>query len=153
MRTRTRLAVLTLAFAAAAPAVAAQETKAPQDSTQQKAARPRRGDRNRLTQDDIATAGGGATALDVIRRLRPQWLNPPPGRMASSNVGATGGGSTAIVLYVDDVRQPELEMGLQQVPLAKVFEIRYLDQNRAVQMRGPGHEAGVIEVTTTTRRR
>ena len=35
----------------------------------------------------------------------------------------------------------------------KIIEIRFLDQNRAVQMHGPGHELGVIEVITIDKRR
>jgi hypothetical protein len=38
------------------------------------------------------------------------------------------------------------------VPAAKLVELRYLDQNRGVQMYGPGHEFGVIEVTTVDKR-
>ena len=75
------------------------------------------------------------------------------GRMASSNLGAETGGASQVVVYIDDVRQPDLESALITVPAAKIVEIRYLDQNRALQMRGPGHEAGVIEVSTTDKRK
>src|SRR5689334_882731 len=86
-----------------AAAVPVERAQAQGDSTAQKAPtrRPQRGDRNRLTKDDIAQAGSGSTALDIIRRLRPQWLQPPVGRIASSNADGMGGGSQQIVLYVD----------------------------------------------------
>lgn len=111
-------------------------------------AKKKRGDRNRLLQEEIVEAGATiVTARDAVRLLRPQWLNPPMGRMASSDLVAPGGGARSIILYVDDVRQPDLEV-LTQVKAADIIEMRYLDQNRAVQYRGPGHEAGVIEIKT-----
>lgn len=111
-------------------------------------AKKKRGDRNRLLQEEIVEAGAAiVTARDAVRMLRPQWLNPPMGRMASSNVAGAGGGQQTLVVYVDDVRQPDLEI-LTQVKASDIVEMRYLDQNRAVQYRGPGHEAGVIEIKT-----
>jgi hypothetical protein len=111
-------------------------------------AKKKRGDRNRLLQEEIVEAGTAiVTARDAIRMLRPQWLNPPMGRMASSNIAGAGGGQQTLILYIDDVRQPDLEI-LTQVKSADIVEMRYLDQNRAVQYRGPGHEAGVIEIKT-----
>lgn len=111
-------------------------------------AKKKRGDRNRLLQEEIVEAGAAiVTARDAVRMLRPQWLNPPMGRMASSNVAGAGGGQQTLIVYVDDVRQPDLEI-LTQVKATDIIEMRYLDQNRAVQYRGPGHEAGVIEIKT-----
>ena len=113
----------------------------------------RRGDRNKLTRIELDEAGSAmVTAQDAVRLLRPQWLRPPVGDVASSNVfGGSGGGATEIILYVDGIRQPDLEV-LRMVPAAKLVELRYLDQNRGVQMYGPGHEFGVIEVTTVDKR-
>jgi hypothetical protein len=113
----------------------------------------RRGDRNKLTRIELDEAGSAmVTAQDAVRLLRPQWLRPPVGDVASSNVfGGAGGGATEVVLYVDGIRQPDLEV-LRMVPAGKLVELRYLDQNRGVQMYGPGHEFGVIEVTTVDKR-
>ena len=83
--------------------------------------------------------------------LRSQWLAPPMGRMASSDVRGAGGGRQIVLLYIDDVRQPDLE-SLANIPASRIVEMRYLDQNRAVLLRGPGHESGVIEVTTLDKR-
>lgn len=69
------------------------------------------------------------------------------GRMASSNVGGAGGGASEVVIYVDGTRQPNIEM-LNLLRVAEISEMRYLDQNRSVTLHGPGHEAGVIEITT-----
>jgi hypothetical protein len=131
-----RLVLVVLVLAAVVGSSDAQEAK------------KKRGDRNRLLQEEIVEAGTAiVTARDAIRMLRPQWLNPPMGRMASSNIAGAGGGQQTLILYIDDVRQPDLEI-LTQVKSADIVEMRYLDQNRAVQYRGPGHEAGVIEIKT-----
>ncbi len=113
----------------------------------------KRGDRNRITTDDMAEASGTMnTAFDVIRTMRPQWLSPSRGRTSNSNMdGGVSGGATEVVIYIDDNRQPSIEV-LQTVKASSVVEMRYLEQNRAIQMRGPGHEKGVIEITTTARK-
>ena len=112
-----------------------------------------RSESNILSRSDIEQAGSSIfTAREAVRILRPQWLTPPMGRLASSNVMAGGGGSQEVIVYIDDKRQPDLE-SLATVPSAKIVEIKYLDQNRAVLLRGPGHEAGVIEVTTSDKRK
>lgn len=113
-----------------------------------------KGDRNKLTQEDIAEAGKSImTARDAIRILRPQWMTPPPlGRQASSDILTPGGGAPVIIIYINDIRQPDLD-ALATVPASKIVELKYLDQNRAVLLRGPGHESGVIEVTTVDKRK
>ena len=110
----------------------------------------RRGDRNRLMKDDLTEIAATVnTAYDIVRMMRPNWLNPPGmNRNSASNADGTGGGgATSIVLYINDIRQPTLDE-MRTVKASTVLEMRYLDQNRAIQMRGPGHEMGVIEVTT-----
>ena len=106
-----------------------------------------------LTRADIEQGGSSLfTAREAVRILRPQWLSPPIGRMASSNVMSGGGGGQVVIVYIDDKRQPDLE-SLATVPATRVVEMRYLDQNRAVLLHGPGHESGVIEVTTLDKRK
>ena len=112
----------------------------------------KRGDRYRITTDEIAEAAATVnTAYDAIRTLRPQWLNPPPSRNASSNLDGTSGGGTEIV-YIDGNRQPSLE-ALSTVKTVHLVECKFLEQNRAIQTHGPGHELGVIEITTLNRKR
>lgn len=112
-----------------------------------------RGDRNKITRTEIDEGGATIfTAREAVRLLRPQWLSPPPGRVASSDMLGSGGGRQGVVVYIDDVRQPDLE-ALATVSVARIVELKYLDQNRAVLMRGPGHEGGVIEVTTIDKRK
>ncbi len=131
----------------------APSLEAQQDTTSRAPARRTRGDRSKLTQSDIAGAATVATALDAIRLLRPWWLTPPMGRMASTDLGGDTRAATKIVVYIDDMRQPDLESSLVTVKANEIVEARYLDQNRAVQMRGPGHEAGVIEISTTAKKK
>ena len=106
-----------------------------------------------LTKAEIEQGGASLfTAREAVRILRSRWLNPPLGRIASSNVLTEGGGGQGVIVYIDDVRQPDIE-ALATVPAARILEIKYLDQNRAVLLRGPGHESGVIEVTTIDKRK
>ena len=116
-------------------------------------AQKQRGDRNRLSRDDVAEVASGVnTAYDVVRTLRPQWLAPPNGRNSTATMTGDGGGAKEVVVYIDDLRQQSLD-DLKTVKTAAIIELRYLDQNRAIQMRGPGHELGVIEVITVGRRK
>jgi hypothetical protein len=113
-----------------------------------------RGDRNKITHEELLqSAGLTSTAFDLIQIIRPYWLEPPRGRVASPNGdGFRDGGSdlnftaVEIVVYVDGNRQPSVEQ-LKTLRLVSILEMRYLDQQRALQIRGPGHEKGVIEVT------
>ena len=112
-----------------------------------------RGDRNKLTRVELDEAGTSImTAREAVRILRPQWLSPPLGRMASSDMTGSGGGKQVVVIYVDEKRQPDLE-SLAIIPSARIVEMKYLDQNRAVLLHGPGHESGVIEITTVDKRK
>ena len=138
---KTKFAVLALLLAI----VARPDTL----SAQQK----QRGDRNRISKDDMAEVLASVnTAFDVVRTLRPQWLNPPALRQSTATVMGDGGGATDVVVYVDDLRQQSKD-DLKTVKATTILEIKYLDQNRAIQMRGPGHEMGVIEVTTINKRK
>ncbi len=117
----------------------------------------KRGDRALLTRSDIEEGGGGlTTAFEAIQRLRPNWMRPQVGRTASSGMlDGLGDRSSATprepIVYINEVRQPNLEI-LRTVQSIKVVEMKFLDQNRAVQMLGPGHEAGAILVTTADKR-
>lgn len=138
MRHATRSLLLVLALLACASAAEAQKKG--------------RGDRSKITRSDLDEAGGTVvSALDAVKLLRPQWLNPPMGRMASSAVDpvVTPMTHNAVepVVYIDDMRQPTVDV-LRTVKASTVTEMKYLDQNRAIQMLGPGHEAGAIQVTT-----
>lgn len=119
-------------------------------------AQKNRGDRSKLTRADLNEAGGTAlTAVDAIKLLRPQWLSPPMGRMAPAAVDPVVSPMTrnAVepVIYIDEMRQPTIDV-LRTVKVESIVEMKYLDQNRAIQMLGPGHEAGAIQVTTVNKK-
>ena len=115
------------------------------------AQKKKRGDRMRITQDELAEAGGTVnTAADVIRTLRPQWLGGP--RALGQVFNELSDATAEVVLYIDEIRQPSLNE-LQSVKATSIVEMRFLDRNRAIQLRGMGHEAGVIEITTVDKRR
>lgn len=112
----------------------------------------KRGDQNKITRADLNESGGTiVTAYDAIRILRPRWLNPALAKQASSNVLGGGGGATTLIVYIDGNRQPDVERSLHSVKAAFLVELQYFDQNRSVQEYGPGHEAGVIKVTTVNK--
>lgn len=116
----------------------------------------KRGDRSLITRTDLDEGGSGlTTAQEAIQRLRPNWLRPPMGRNATAGMldglGDREATAREAILYIDVVRQPNLEQ-LRTVQLSRVVEMKYLDQNRAVQLLGPGHEAGAILITTMNKR-
>jgi hypothetical protein len=67
----------------------------------------------------------------------------------SSEYGSASGGNNAIiaVLYIDDVKQTEVEE-MKNVPAATVVEIRYMTGNQAAGRYGAGHEGGAILLKT-----
>lgn len=141
-----RSALLSFAVLVVAPDVVLSQAAVPDAPAP---AKKRRSDNMRITQEDLeGIQGNFVTAVDMIRTLRPRWLNPTMGRMAQAGGdGMPGGGATEIVIYIDGNRQPSMNE-LNTLRAALVREMRYLDQNKAVQNYGPGHEMGVIEVTT-----
>jgi hypothetical protein len=111
-----------------------------------------RADRNHVTKDEIAQAGTTVnTAFELIRMLRPMWLSPPRGSISSANLEGGGGGATEVIIYINDLRQQSIE-DLKTLKAVNVVDMRYLDQNRAIQLKGPGHEMGVIDVTTADKK-
>lgn len=141
-----RSTLVALAVLAVAPDVAVSQAAVPDAPAP---AKKRRSDNMRLTQEDLeGIQGNFVTAVDMIRTLRPRWLNPTMGRMAQAGGdGQPGGGASEIIIYIDGNRQPSMNE-LNTLRAALVKEMRYLDQNKAVQHYGPGHELGVIEVIT-----
>jgi hypothetical protein len=95
-------------------------------------------DRTRIGPDEI-----GATtvhvAYDLVRQLRPQWLTgrgPDSFRQPSE-----------VVVYVDNLRTGGPAM-LQQLSVAVISEITFLDAITATQRYGTGHASGAILVAT-----
>ncbi len=156
--TRSWRSALCLAalFCVVNPLEAQQPTQQPPATAatkQKQAQQKRRGDRSKITKIDLEEVGTGiVTARDAVRVLRPHWLQPPMGSNASANMTGGGNVATEVVIYIDGMRQPDLE-SLNALSALKIVEMRYLDQNRSIALHGPGHEAGVIEVTTIDKRK
>ena len=113
---------------------------------------------------------GGGYRPDVIGRPGSGMGDPPPtgtggssgepkpeGGLSpggssgdkSSEYGSASGGNKGVnaVLYIDDVKQTEIEE-MKNVPAATVVEIRYMTGNQAAGRYGAGHEGGAILLKT-----
>jgi hypothetical protein len=99
------------------------------------AATTSRTSRDVILADEIATSGA-RTAMDAIRRLRPQMLQ---GRGVRE--------TNEIAVYIDGNRTEGTRADLEQIPASQVKEIRYLNGQDATQRFGANHGAGAILVT------
>ncbi|MDH3457574.1 MAG: hypothetical protein OER90_12120 [Gemmatimonadota bacterium] len=86
-----------------------------------------------ISEADIAELSA-ATALDVVRRLRPAWLRV-----------RTGGDEP--VVYIDRTRRGGLEL-LSSLAIEVVQEMSYMSASEATIRFGTGHRGGAILVTT-----
>ena len=91
--------------------------------------------RDVILADEIATSGA-RTAMDAIRRLRPQMLQ---GRGVRE--------TNEIAVYIDGNRTEGTRADLEQIPASQVKEIRYLNGQAATQRFGTHHGAGASLVT------
>ena len=82
-----------------------------------------------------------ANAFEAVTRFRPEFLTRRIDRANGDNADA------APVVYLDGVKQGGLDM-LRSIPIAPVYEIRYLSATAASALFGPFHPAGVISVRT-----
>lgn len=78
--------------------------------------------------------------LDAIRLLRPQMLDKPRGSRT------LGGGMMYPLLVVVDSRRGDVQM-LEQLSVADVKEVRYLEPSRAQDAYGINANGGAIVVT------
>jgi len=101
----------------------------------------------------VGTRGGGSSGSGTggsAGEPRPDAGLPSGsgGDKTSEYGSASGGGSsTTAVLYIDDVKQTEIEE-MRNVPAAAVLEIRYMTGNQAAGRYGAGHEGGAILLKT-----
>ena len=147
MRTRhwlTPLAILTLAGAVTGGA-AAQDQQKP---------KPKRNP-DVISFEEIETIRGDVgSAEDLIRRLRPKFLQvrpsqqlmgsasnpPPPGTIPT---GSQTKQAVTIKVYVNNVQRGSAEV-LRLLPPTGINEIRYLNPSDATSRFGINHEAGAI---------
>ncbi|CAN5413780.1 hypothetical protein BH24GEM3_BH24GEM3_27910 [soil metagenome] len=95
-------------------------------------------DPDRITPEEVA-ATTATIALEVVERLRPQWL-----RSRGPDSFRT---SSRIVVYVNGQPQGGIAV-LRQLPINTIRELQYLNGTIATQRFGTGHGAGVILVQT-----
>ena len=90
-----------------------------------------------LTETEISSVDS-PSALDAIRRLRPQYLQ------TSSTPGAAEGP----VIYVDGIRLAGGVEALRDIAATTIHEIRRLDALDATARYGTGHQGGAILIAT-----
>jgi hypothetical protein len=99
-----------------------------------------RGQRNLITEDEIARVQGGS-AHDVIRLLRPQFLQ----RRGPSSIANPQ--ADLPVVYLDGALYGGINQ-LQAIPSNVIASIEYIDARDATTRWGTGHMGGVIAVWT-----
>lgn len=124
-RQLTLTLVLGAAFAAAQPAEAQKRQ------------------RDRITREEVLESAHRSYDLyQVIRSLRPRFLEPPPGVRSFGNSNAP---YTPIAVYVDGKRDIGIE-ALKSIDPQRVEDVRYLDPERANAEFGPSAANGAIVV-------
>ncbi len=93
------------------------------------------GDPDVITREQIASLNV-STALDVVRRLKPNWLHSRAAR-----------GADELVVYVDAARRGGTE-ALGYVSVEIIEQIRYLSGPDATTRLGTGHRGGAILIQT-----
>lgn len=96
---------------------------------------------NLVAQDEIRSVETGYTALEAVRRLRPEFLS----RHATPTPGDAEEGFA--VVYMDGVRLGGLQT-LANIPVTTIVEIKYLRTSAAADQFGRTHRGGVILVST-----
>lgn len=96
---------------------------------------------NLVAVDEIQSVEPGVTALEAVRRLRPEFLH----RHVTPMPGDAEGGYA--VVYLDGTRLGGPET-LATISAASVIEIRYLRSSAAVEQVGRNHRGGAILVST-----
>jgi len=92
------------------------------------------------------------TALDVIQRLRPNWLRPrSQGTIAGStrnpSSGTVIGDAETAFVFVDEVRFGELG-SLSRISSLNIESIVFISPLDATTRYGTGYTAGIIRVNT-----
>lgn len=91
-------------------------------------------DRNRISSEEMSTVDPGASAMQVIQRLRPNWLR---GRGATQ----VRGGEPPVPVYVNNQRTSNALTGYAA---RDIRELHFLDSINATQRLGTGHPHGAI---------
>ncbi len=101
---------------------------------------------DRMVSAEIEATSGASTAFDLVRRLRPRWLQ-------GGETGSIGGGrvtTQVLLVYLDDNRLGGVE-ALRSLDASGIKSMQYYDAVRAATiLREVGSEpiAGAIVVRT-----
>ncbi|HEX2187970.1 MAG TPA: hypothetical protein VHG51_03680 [Longimicrobiaceae bacterium] len=90
-----------------------------------------------ITRDEVEAAGAG-TAYDLVRSLRPMWLNTRPHSMQNP-------AGDVLKVYLNNTLLGSVD-ALRQIAAADVGSLRYYDVGRANYRFGQGHLNGAIQV-------
>ena len=108
--------------------------------------------RDLITMDEMSRAGV-ANAYDLIKSLRPNWLNAR-GEHSFRETARTQGrsevvtpGVPTVMVYLDNARLGGLET-LRQVMVPSLTSVQYFDAKSATFKWGAGHSHGAILVST-----
>jgi len=98
--------------------------------------------RNVITYDEISMSRtGGASAYDLIQRLRPEYLRSRGTSSLNNPIPVTA------VVYVDEVRFGQIE-SLRALSTEQIREIHYINASDATTRFGTDHVGGAILITT-----
>lgn len=112
-------------------------------------AQAQKGDRNKLTIEEITEKDDITTALEAIKRLRSNWLRIRSSGIAGSSADDRySSGKPGLAVYVDDTRMPGGVDDLKAVLVEEIVEISFMSGNNALARYGNGHEYGAIFVKT-----
>ena len=100
-----------------------------------------RRDPNLITAEEMADYTT-LTAMDVIRRLRPRWLQ---GR------GASTGGTVRPQVIMDGARMGDPETSLNSISVSDIESLRFLNASDATMRYGTNYPGGAIEITSRGR--
>ncbi|MGH7459530.1 MAG: hypothetical protein ACREMA_00700 [Longimicrobiales bacterium] len=98
-----------------------------------------RADRNRLTQEQLATANSD-NLYEAIVKLRPEWLN------TRGPTSVTDPTPTSVSVFMNGNLMGRAE-SLRDLRILDVTEVRYWAAGQAAAKFGMGHPRGVIELT------
>jgi hypothetical protein len=96
---------------------------------------------NLLTAEEIAEVRSAPNVYEVVRTLRPQWLNARPARSAND--------PTPVVptVFLDRMELGPLAM-MRTVAVVDVQEIHYFDAGQAMNRFGGQYNKGIIQIIT-----
>jgi len=115
-------------------------------------AQAQKGDRNKLTVEEIAEKDGIANALEAVKRLRSNWLRVRASGIAGSSFDDRySSEKQELAVYVDDVRMLGGVNDLKEVRVEEIVELSFMSGNNALARYGNGHEYGAIFVKTNRR--